>query len=98
MYLLAKFRLCILKLFEVTALQSSNKWKIDLYSRYKENILQTLTKMGVTYEWSSAANRYWKTGYAPVIVDLSRLMYSKSFNRYLFTKYACAYTNFHFNN
>ena len=37
MYVLAKFRLYILKAFEVTALQSSSNRKIDLYSKYKEN-------------------------------------------------------------
>ena len=34
----------------VTALQSSNNWKIDLCSKYRENKLQALTKMVVTYQ------------------------------------------------
>ena len=54
MYLLAKFQLCILKAFEVTALQTSSNRKIYLYSKYRENKLQALTKMDVTYEWSDA--------------------------------------------
>jgi len=52
MYVLAKFQLCILKPFEVTALQSSRNRKIDFYSKYRENKLQTLPKTDVTYEWS----------------------------------------------
>jgi len=36
MYVVAKFQLCILKAFEVTALQSSSNRKIDLYSKYRE--------------------------------------------------------------
>ena len=54
MYLLAKFQLSILKAFDVTAVQSSNNRKIDLYSKYWENKLQALTKTDVTYEWSDA--------------------------------------------
>ena len=57
MYLLVKFQLRILKAFEVTALQSSSNRKIDLYSKYRENTLQALTKMGVPYEWSEAQTR-----------------------------------------
>jgi len=52
MYVLAKFQLHILKAFKVTALQSSNNRKIDLYSRYRKIKLQVLTKMDVTYQWS----------------------------------------------
>jgi len=52
MYVLAKFQLCILKAFKVTALQSSSNRKIDLYSKHKENKLQALPKRDVTYEWS----------------------------------------------
>ena len=54
MYVLAKFQLCILKDFKVTVLQSSSNRKIDLYSKYRENKLQALTKMDVTYQWSDA--------------------------------------------
>ena len=54
---LAKFRLCILKAFEVTVLQSSSNRKIDLYSKYRENKLQMLTKTNVTYEWSEVRTR-----------------------------------------
>ena len=57
MYQLIKFQLHILKAFEVTALQSSSNRKIDLYSKYRENKLQALTKMDVTYEWSEAQTR-----------------------------------------
>ena len=35
----------------VTALQSSNNRKIDLYSKFRENKLQALTKTVVTYQW-----------------------------------------------
>ena len=52
MYMLAKFQLRILKAFEVTALQSNSNRKVDLYSKYRENKLQALTKTNVTYEWS----------------------------------------------
>ena len=34
----------------VTALQSSNNRKIDLYSKYREDKLQAPTKMFVTYQ------------------------------------------------
>jgi len=57
MYVLAKFQLCILKAFEVTALQSSSNRKIDLYSKYWENKLQALPKMDVTYKWSKVRTR-----------------------------------------
>jgi len=46
MYVLTKFQLY------VTALQNSGNRKIDLYSKHRENKLQTFTKMDVTYEWS----------------------------------------------
>ena len=36
--------------FGVTALQSSNNRKIDMYSKYRENKLQALTKTVVTYQ------------------------------------------------
>ena len=36
MYVLAKFQLCILKAFEVIALQSSSNRKIDLYIKWRE--------------------------------------------------------------
>ena len=36
--------------FGVTALQSSNNRKIDMYSKYRENKLQALTKMVITYQ------------------------------------------------
>ena len=49
MYVLAMFQLHILKAFEVTALQSSSNRKIELYSKYRENKLQALTKADVTY-------------------------------------------------
>ena len=35
----------------VTALQSSNNRKIDLYSKYRENKLHALTKTVLTYQW-----------------------------------------------
>jgi len=57
MYVLAKFQLRILKAFEVTPLQSSSNRKIDLYSKYRENKLQALPKMDVTYEWSEVGTQ-----------------------------------------
>ena len=45
MYPLAKFQP---HMPGVTALQSSNNRKIDLYSKYRENKLQAFTKMVVT--------------------------------------------------
>ena len=48
--LLAKFQPHMPITFGVTALQSSNNRKIDLYSKYRENKLQALTKMVVTYK------------------------------------------------
>ena len=57
MYVLAKFQLRILKAFEVTALQSSSNRKIDLYSKQRENKLQALPKIDVTYEWSEVRTR-----------------------------------------
>ena len=52
MYVLVKFQLPILKTSEVTAVQSSSNRKINLYSKYRENKLQVLTKTDVTYKWS----------------------------------------------
>ena len=46
----AKFQLHLLITLGVTALQSSNNRKIDLYSKYRENKLQALTKTAVTYQ------------------------------------------------
>ena len=57
MYVLAKFQLHILKAFKITTLQSSSNRKIDLYSKYRENKLQVLTKTDVTYEWSDVQYR-----------------------------------------
>ena len=50
MYPLAKFQLHMPITLRVTALQSSNNRKIDLYRKYRENKLQALTKMIVTYQ------------------------------------------------
>jgi len=52
MYVLTKFQPYIPENFEFTALQSSGNRKIDLYTKYRENKLQALTKMDVTYKWS----------------------------------------------
>ena len=52
MYVLAKFQLRILKVIEVTALQSSSTRKIELHKKYRENKLQALLKTEVTYKWS----------------------------------------------
>ena len=49
-YLLAKFQPHMPITSGVTVLQSSNNKKIDLYSKYKENKLQALTKTVVTYQ------------------------------------------------
>ena len=49
-YPLAKFQLHKPIALEVTALQSSNNRKINLYSKYGENKLQVPTKMVVTYQ------------------------------------------------
>ena len=57
MYVLAKFQLRILKAFEVIALKSNSNRKIDLYSNHRENKLQALPKMDVTYEWSEVGTR-----------------------------------------
>jgi len=57
MYELAKFQLHILKAFEATALQSNTNRKIDLYSKHRENKLQELPKMDVTYKWSEVGTR-----------------------------------------
>ena len=57
MYVLAKFQLYILKAFEVTALQSNSYWKIDLYSKHRENKRQALPKTDVTYKWSEIGTR-----------------------------------------
>ena len=50
MYLLAKVQLHVPIALGVTALQSSSNRKIDMYSKYRENKLQALTKMVVTYQ------------------------------------------------
>ena len=55
MYVLAKFQLRILS--EVTALQSNSNRKINLYSKHRENKLQALPKMDVTYMWSEVGTR-----------------------------------------
>ena len=57
MYVLAKFQLRILKAFEVMPLQISSNRKIDLYSKHRENKLQALPKMDVTYEWSKVGTQ-----------------------------------------
>ena len=48
MYALAKFQPHMATTFEVTALQSSNNRKIDLYSKYWENKLHAFTKTALT--------------------------------------------------
>ena len=50
MYPLAKFQLHIPITLGGTTLQSSNNRKIDMYSKYRKNILQALTKTVVTYQ------------------------------------------------
>ena len=50
MYQLAKLQLHILITYRVTALQSSDNRTIDLYSEYRGNKLQALTKTVVTYK------------------------------------------------
>ena len=55
--MLAKFQLCILKAFEVTALQSNSNRKIDWYSKHRENKLQALPKTDVTYKWNEVGTR-----------------------------------------
>ena len=52
-YALAKFQLHMATTFGVTALQSSNNKKIDLYSKYWENKLHVLTKTAVTYKYNA---------------------------------------------
>ena len=49
-YPLAKFQPHMPITLGVTALQSGNNRKIDLYSKYGENILQAPTKTVVTYQ------------------------------------------------
>ena len=49
-YPLPNFQLHMPNTLGVTALQSSNNRKIDLYSKYRENKLQALTKTVVTYQ------------------------------------------------
>ena len=49
-YPLAKLQTHMPITLGVTALQSSNNRKIDLYSKYRENKLQAPTKMFVTYQ------------------------------------------------
>ena len=44
-YPLAKFQVHMPNTLGVTALQSSNNRKIDLYSKYRENKLQALTRL-----------------------------------------------------
>ena len=50
MHPLTKFQPHVPITLGVIALQSSNNRKIDLYSKYRENKLQALTKMVVTYQ------------------------------------------------
>jgi len=50
MCVLDKFQFRILKAFEVTALQSNSNRKIDLFNKHRENKLQALPKMDVTYK------------------------------------------------
>ena len=50
MYPLAKFKPHMPLTLGVTALQNSNKRKIDLYSKYRDNKLQAPTKTFVTYQ------------------------------------------------
>jgi len=50
MYALAKFQPHMPITYGVTALQSSNNEKINLYSKYRENILQVVTEMAVPYK------------------------------------------------
>ena len=52
-YALAKFQPHMATTFGVTALQSSNNRKIDLYSKYWENKLHVLTKTAVTYKYNA---------------------------------------------
>ena len=56
-YCLAKFQPHIPLTFGVTALQSSNNRKIDLYSKYCENKLQALPNMVVTYQHNVVQSR-----------------------------------------
>ena len=51
-YALAKFQPHMATTFGVTALQSSNNRKINLYSKYWENKLHALTKTAVTYTYN----------------------------------------------
>ena len=55
--MLAKFQLHILKAFEVTPYKVTATQNIDLYSKHRENKLQALTKMDVTYKWSEVGTR-----------------------------------------
>ena len=57
MYVMAKFQPHILKAFKVTALQSNSNRKIDLYSKHRENKLQSLPKTDATYKWSEVGTR-----------------------------------------
>ena len=52
-YALAKFQRRMATTFGVAALQSSNNRKIDLYSKYLENKLHSLTKTAVTYKYNA---------------------------------------------
>ena len=57
MHVLVKLQRRILKAFEIIALQSNGNRKIDLYSKHRENKLQALPKMDVTYKWSEVGTR-----------------------------------------
>ena len=59
MYPLAKFQPHMPIAFKVTALQSSNNRKIDLYSKYRENKLQAPTKSVVTYQRMEVRSYYF---------------------------------------
>ena len=49
-YALAKFQLHMPRTFRVIVLQSSNNRTIDLYKKYRENILPALAKTIVTHK------------------------------------------------
>ena len=52
-YTLAKYQPHMATTFGVTAIQSSNNRKIDLYSKYWESKLHALTKTAVTYKYNA---------------------------------------------
>jgi len=56
LYALAKFQPDMPITLKVMALQNSKNKKINLYSNYRENKLQALTKMDITYEWNVTRN------------------------------------------